>query len=85
VGLLDQIVPSGCRNHLVVINIDEAWDLPNRGSTAPELIGTDRVWDIVLTQKSHQEVLGGLGIAVPLEQDPLHEAGLVHCSPQPVP
>ena len=84
VGLLDQVVTSGRRDHLLVVDIDEAPNLPDRGSIAPELIGTNRVWDIVFSQKPHQEVLGCLGIAVSLEQYIEHEAVLVHCPPQPV-
>ena len=84
VRLLNQIVTSDSRDHLLMVDIDQARNLPNRGSIAPELIGTDRVWDIVFSQKPPHEVFGGLGIAVSLEQDIKHEAVLVHRPPQPV-
>ena len=84
VRLLNHIVTSGSRDHLLMVDIDQARNLPNRGSIASELIGTDRVWDIVFSQKPPHEVFGGLGIAVSLEQDIKHEAVLVHRPPQPV-
>ena len=84
VGLLDQVITSGSRDHLLVVDIDEARNLSDCGSIAPEQIGTDRVWDIVFSQKLHHELLGGLGIVVPLEQDIEHEAVLVYCPLQPV-
>ena len=84
VRLLNHIVTSGSRDHLLMVDIDQARNLPNRGSIASELIGTDRVWDIVFSQKPPHEVFGGLGIAVSLEQDIKHEAILVHRPPQPV-
>ena len=67
-----------------MVDIDAAQSLPDRGSIAPELIGTDRVWDIVFSQKSRHKVLGGLGIAVSLEQDIEHEAVLADRPPQPM-
>ena len=84
VGLLDQVVTSGSRDHLLVVDLDEAGNLPDGGSIAPELIGTDRVWDIVFSQKPRHKVLGGLGIAVSLEQDIEHEAVLADRPPQPM-
>ena len=81
VRLLNQIVTSDSRDHLLMVDIDQARNLPNRGSIAPELIGTDRVWDTIFSQKPHHEVLGGLSIAVSLEQDIEHEPVLVHCPP----
>ncbi len=69
VRLPDQGVASGRRNHQLVVDTDEALDLPDRGPITPEPIGTDRVWDTVISQKSHHECIGGLGIAVSLEHE----------------
>jgi len=84
VGLLDKMVTSGHRDHLLVVDVDEAENLPDGGSVASKLIGADRVWDLVFSQKPHHEGLGGLGIAAFLEQDTLHEAVLVDRPPQPM-
>jgi len=84
VGLLDKMVTSGRRDHLLMVDVDEAGNLPDGGSIASELIGADRVWDLVFSQKPHHEGLGGLGIAAFLEQDTLHEAVLVDRPLQPV-
>ena len=78
--LFDHVVASGRRNHLLVVDIDEARNLPDRGSIAPELIGKDRVWDIIFTEQPDQEGPCSVGISVLLKQDIQHEAVLVHCS-----
>ena len=51
VGLLDQVVTSSSRDHLLVVDIVETWYLPDRGPITPELIGADRVRHIVFTQQ----------------------------------
>jgi len=65
--LLKEVVTARCGDDLLVVDVDEARNLPDRGSIAPKLIGTDRVWDIIFSQKPHHEVLGGLSIAVSLK------------------
>jgi len=67
-----------------VVDVDKAGNLPDGGSVASELTDTDRVCDLVFSQKPHHEVLGGLDIAAFLEQDTLHEAVLVDHPPQPM-
>jgi len=52
VRLFDHVVTSGRRDHLPVVDIDQTWDLSNRGSVAAELIGMDDLWNIIFTQQA---------------------------------
>ena len=70
-----------CGNHLLVVDVDQAWDLQNRSAVTPQLIGVNDFWDIVFTQKPDQEDFRGLGVAVALQQNFEHEAVLVYRSP----
>ena len=51
VGLLDQVVATRCGNHLLVVDIDQTWELPDRGTIAAQLIGVNDLRDIVFTQE----------------------------------
>ena len=64
-----------------MVDIDQAWDLPDRSAVTPQLIGVNDLWDIVFTQEPGQEGFRSLSIAVTLEEDVEHETVLVHCSP----
>ena len=79
--LFNQIVAACRGNHLLVVDIDQARDFPDRSSVTPKLIGVNDLWDIVFTQQPSQEDLRSLSIAVTLEEDVEHETVLVHCSP----
>ena len=50
VRLLKQIVAAGRGDHLLVVDVDQARDLPDRGPVAAELIGVNDFWDIVFSQ-----------------------------------
>ena len=50
VGLFDHVVVSGGGDHVLVIDMKQARELPDRGSVTPQLIGTDRVWDIIFAK-----------------------------------
>lgn len=67
-----------------MIDIDEAWNLPDRSSITLQLIGMNDLWDIVFTQEASQECFCGLGITVPLEHEVEHGSVLVYRSPEPV-
>jgi hypothetical protein len=84
VFLLNDVVTPGCGDHLLVVDVDQARDLSNRGPVASELSGMNDFWDIIFTQQSGQERLCSLGIAMPLKQNVEHEAVLVNRSPKPV-
>ena len=84
VGLLDQVITARRGDHLLVVDVDQARQFPDRGPIAPQLIGVNDFWDIVFTQQPGQEGLRGLSIAVVLEENFEHEAVLVHRSPEPV-
>ena len=80
-GLFNQIVAARRGDHLLVVDVDQAGDLPDRSTVAPQLIGVNDFWDIVFTQEPDQEGFRGLGISVALKEDIEHETVLVHCSP----
>jgi hypothetical protein len=84
VFLLNDVVPPGCGDHLLVVDVDQARDLSNRGSVAAELIGMDDLWDIVFSQQPGQEGLRRFGVPMPLKENVEHEAVLVNRSPKPV-
>ena len=79
VGLFDHVVTSGRGDDLLAVDVDQAWDFPDRSAVTPQLIGMNDLWDIIFTQKPDQEGFRGLGVAVALQQNFEHEAVLVHC------
>jgi len=81
VFLLNEVVAAGSGDYLLVVDICQARDLPDRGSITPELIGMDNLRDIVFSQQSCQEGLRRFGIPMPLEENVEHEAVLVHSPP----
>ena len=82
--LLNDVVAAREGNHLLVVTLDQVRALPDRGSIAPQLVGTDRVWDIVFAEESGQEDLRSFSISVALEQGVEHETVLVDCPREPV-
>ena len=42
VGLLDQVITTRCGNHLLMVDIDQTWDLPDRSAVTPQLIGVNK-------------------------------------------
>ena len=50
--LQGNVVTARGGDHLLVVDIYQARDLPNRGSVATELIGMNDLWDIVFFQQS---------------------------------
>ena len=76
-----KIVAARRGDHLLVVDVDQAWDLPDRSVVVQQLIGVNDFWDIVFTQKPDQEGFCGLGIAEALQQNFEHETVLVHCPP----
>ncbi len=82
--LLNDVITPGCGDHLLVVDVNQARDLSNRGSVAAELIGMDDLWDIVFSQESGQERLRRFGVPMPLEENVEHEPLLVHSPPKPV-
>jgi len=81
VGLFNQVITARRGDHLLVVDVDQTGELPDRRPVAPELIGVNDLWDVVFTQQSGQEGFCGLGVAVALQQNFEHEAVLVHRSP----
>ena len=81
VGLFNQVITARRGDHLLVVDVDQTGELPDRRPVAPELIGVNDFWDVVFTQQSDQEGFRGLGVAVALQQNFEHEAVLVHRSP----
>jgi len=84
VGLFNDVVTPGCGDHLLVVDVDQTWDLSDRGAITLELVGMDNLWDIVFSQQPGQEDLRHFGVPMPLKQDVEYEAVLVDCSPEPM-
>ncbi len=50
--LQGNVVAMGRGDHLLVVDVNEARDLSDRGSITPELIGVNHLWDVRFTQQS---------------------------------
>ena len=64
-----------------MVDVEQARDLPDRGSVAAELVSMNDVWDIIFSQKSGQKSLLRLGIPMPLKENVEHEAVLIYRAP----
>ncbi len=49
VTLLDDIIAAGRPDHLLMVDVDQARNLPDRRSVAAELIGMNDLWDVIFT------------------------------------
>ena len=67
-----------------MVDVDQARDLPDRGSIASELVGMNCLWDVIFIQEAGQEGLRSFSVSVSLKKNVKHEAVLVHRSPEPV-
>ena len=47
---LNHVVTTCRPDHLLVVDVDQAQDLSDRGPVASELIGMNDLWDIISTQ-----------------------------------
>ena len=83
-GLLNHVIAARRGDHLLVIDVSQARNASDRGSIASQLIGTDRVWDVIFAKQPDQEGSRSLRISVALKENIEHEAVLVHCPPEPV-
>ena len=79
--LFNQIAAARRGDHLLVVDVDQARELSDRGTTAAHLIGMYDFWDIVFTQKPDQEDFRGFSVLVALKEGIERETVLVHCSP----
>ena len=58
--------------------------VPDGRSIAPQFVGMNDFWDVVLTQQAEEEGPHRLGVAVLLQEDIQHVSVIVHRPPQPV-
>jgi len=84
VGLLNNIVAAGRPDHLLMVNAIQAGQVADGGLVAPQLIRVDHLWDVIFTQQPRQKGFRCISVSVPLKQNALHEAVLVHTPPEPV-
>ncbi len=77
-GLLNQVVTTGRGHNLDVLHAVEHGKSPNRRTVAPEFIGMNDFWDLVLTEQPGEEGAGRLRVPVRLEQEVEHGAVLVY-------
>ncbi len=61
-----------------MIDVRQARNAPDRGPIPPQLIGTDRVWDIIVAEYPDQAGSRSLRVSVVLKENTEHEAVLVH-------
>jgi len=50
--LFDHVVTSCRGDHLLMVDMDQTWDLSNRGAVAAELISMNDLWNIIFTQQA---------------------------------
>jgi len=79
--LFNDVVAAGRGDDLLMVDVDQARDLPDRGSVTSELIRMNDLWDIIFSQEAGQEGLCRFGVPMPLKENVEHEAVLVHSSP----
>ena len=53
--LQGNVVTARGGDHLLMVDVRQARELPNRGPIAPELISMNDLWNIVFSQQSGQE------------------------------
>jgi len=61
----DVVIPS-CRNHLLVVDVNQAGELSNRSPIAVERIDTNNCWDILFAQQPGQKGLRRFDVPMPL-------------------
>ena len=49
-GLFNHVITARATDHLLVVDMNQVWELSDRGSIAPQLVGTNRVWDIIFAE-----------------------------------
>ena len=81
---LDQSGAAGCSHDLNVLHGVEHVEFPQGRPVAPQLVGVNDVWDVVLAEQVDEKGLGRLGIAVFLEEDVQHLPRFIDGPPQPV-
>ena len=63
VGLFDDVITARRGDHLLVVDVSQAGELPDRRPVAPELIGVNDFWDVVFTQEPGQERFRGFSVS----------------------
>jgi hypothetical protein len=84
VFLQGDVVTPGGGDHLLMVDVDQAGNLSDRGSVAAELIGMDDLWDIVFSQQPGQDVFRCFAVPMTLEKNVEHEPVFVHGPPKPM-
>jgi len=80
VFLLNDVIAVRGGSHRLIVDIYQAWELPNDCSITLKLVGMDDLWGSVFNQRSCQKSLRSLGIPTPSKENIEHEAVLVHSS-----
>ena len=63
VGLFNQVITARRGDHLLVVDVDQTGELPDRRPVAPELIGVNDLWDIIFTQQPRKEGFRGFSVS----------------------
>ena len=69
----------------LVVDVSQAWDLPDRGSVTPELIRRNAPWDVIFTQEPGQDGLRSFRVPLSLKETIEYEAVLQGGPPSPMP
>jgi hypothetical protein len=84
VGLLNQVVVAGRRDDLLMVDLLKRWKFSDGGSVTGQLVGADRLWDVIFAEQASQERSCRFGILVALQEDIEHNPVLIYGPPQPV-
>ena len=79
-----EVVPAGGGDDLNVLHAVEHGECFECRSVAPELVGVEHVWHVVICQKSLEKCLCCLCISPSLYKEIENYARFVDCPPQPV-
>ena len=63
VGLFDDVVTPGRGDDVLVVDVDQARYLSDRGPVVAQLIGVNDFWDIIFTQQPRKEGFRGFSVS----------------------
>ena len=64
--LLDEILAAGRPDHLLMVDLLRRWKRSDGGPGAGQLVGADRLWNVLFAEQSSQEPSRTFGLPVAL-------------------
>ena len=83
-GLFHEVIAASRRHDLDVLHAVEHGKRAKGRTVAPQLVGVDDGWDVMLTQEPEEESLRRLCVPAPLKEHIQHNAMFVDRPPQPM-